>query len=200
LIATAILANASVTGAGDEGRAMSIEELSKRVDELARLLKGEFQLKSETDVEFEVALGRLVDGGEVLVEGEGAARLVRAQRDDGGFSRLRFQAGLLHNFLESYRIAVRSLTLLIDGPMPAKDLARRTLSMGDRMFLTGDVVQRESVCKPNLENALQSFREAGYLTGGEGGPQRLAAGFETPEALTKIEQGLVMYLHSSDEI
>jgi glycerol-3-phosphate O-acyltransferase len=120
------------------------------------------------------------------VEGEGPDALVRIVSSE----RVAFHAGLLRNFIESYIVAARALEFVLASPMPAKDLLKKALGLGDRMFLTGEIAQREAVCKPNIENALQSFRDAGYLSGGEGGPQRLAAGHDTAEAVKALEAGL----------
>ncbi len=161
--------------------------LASRVQELAVMLRPEFQLKSESDVEFDEALSRLLDGGEIALKGKGEDVMVRVRDGDDAMARLAFHAALIRNFVESYRVAAHSLQLLLGGPMPAKDLLKKALGAGERMFLTGDIQQREAVCKPNLENALATFRAAGYLSGGEGGPQRLTKGNDTAEGVARIE-------------
>jgi glycerol-3-phosphate O-acyltransferase len=183
---TGLLASALVAepAAREDGVAKRV--VLDRVTELTRLLKPEFQLKSETDVEFDTALDRLVEAGEVEVTGEGPASSIRIASSE----RIAFHAGLLRNFVESYIVAARSLELLLDAPMPAKELLKKALGTGERMFLTGEIAQREAVSKPNIENALQSFRDAGYLSGGEGGPQRLAPGHDTLDAVRALEASL----------
>ena len=47
--------------------------------------------------------------------------------------------------------------------MPPKDLIKRTMTLGERMFLAGDVARREAVNRPLIENAHTSFVDLGYL-------------------------------------
>lgn len=169
-------------------------ELAGRVRELAGRLKSEFPLESDTDLEFEVALARLVDGGELEIVGLGDDAQVRVRDDRGAEDGIRFHAAVLRNFVESYCVAAHSLRLLLDGPMSAKDLLEKALGVGERMFLTGAIQQREAVSKPNIENALATFRAAGYLSGGEGGPQRLTKDHDTVETVARVEAELEQFL------
>lgn len=191
LAATALLTHPDADDAG-----VRRSELADRAIDLAHLVRPEFQLKSDSDVEFDTALDRLVEGGEVTVAGDGRDAIVKPRVDGGGRERLVFHAGLLRNFVESYYVAARALELLLEAPMPAKDLLKKAIGTGERLFLTGEIAQREAVSKPNLENALQSFRDAGYILGGEGGSQRLATGHDTVDAVRAIEARFRGYLSS----
>ncbi|MBM4363922.1 MAG: hypothetical protein FJ104_14680, partial [Deltaproteobacteria bacterium] len=72
-------------------------------------------------------------------------------------------AALLRNFLESYRVAARGLGALSKGPLAEKELLRRLLDTGQRMFFTGEIERAEAVSQPNLKNALASFVDHGLL-------------------------------------
>lgn len=186
LVATAVLAPPG----GKTGIARGA--LRARVAGLMELFKHEFQFRSEHEAEFDRALRQMIEQGDLVVDGEQDEAHVRIA-DDAAEGRVRFTAGLVRNFVESYRIAARALGLLLQGSMPAKELLRKALALGERMYLTGEILQREAISKPNLENAFMAFREAGYLTGGDGGPQRLVTGYDTPEAIRAIEARLVEY-------
>jgi glycerol-3-phosphate O-acyltransferase len=187
LVALAALA------ASREPGGMALSALREEVARLAELFKHEFQFRSERDTGFEQALARMSERGELVVEGVGEQALVRIP-DREAEDRLRFDAGIVRNFVESYRVAARALAGLRKGSVPARELQRKTMALGERMYLTGEILQREAVSKPNIDNAFTAFREAGYLLGGEGGPQRLASGYDTVEALEAIEARFTQYL------
>jgi glycerol-3-phosphate O-acyltransferase len=96
----------------------------------------------------------------------------------------------MRNFVEGYRVAARGLTLLLKGPLSDKDLVKRTLAIGNRMYLSDDVEMRESVSKPLLQNAVLAFREEGYLRAADG-KVSLAESFAYAEAVSTIEGRLV---------
>lgn len=188
----ALVANALLASPGaSSGRTRTA--LRERFVWLAKVLSHEFQFRREPSAEFDAALAGLVESGELVFEGEGEDARVSASSDQA-LEQLRFQAGLVRNFLESHRIAVRALSLLLRGTMPAKDLLKKSLALGERMYLAGEVLQREAVSKPNLENAFAALRESGVLVGGDGGPQRLVAPHDTEAALREMEQRLMAYL------
>jgi glycerol-3-phosphate O-acyltransferase len=114
--------------------------------------------------------------------------LAAGEGDDGWSAEvwLRLYAAILRNFLEGYRVAARGLTFLLKGPAPEKDLMKKALALGTRMFLSGDIELREAVSKPLLQNALQSFREEGYLRSVDG-KHALTASFASAEAVAAIE-------------
>lgn len=185
LVATAVLV------APPEG--VTRGALREEVAALGRLFEHEFQFRADGDTGFEQALSRMVARGVLALEGEGDDARVRIP-DDVAADRVRFEAGLVRNFVESYRLAARALGVLLKGSIPARDLLKKALALGERMYLTGEILQREAVSKPNLENAFAAFRDAGYLTGGEGGPQRLAPGHDTAEALAALEARFIRLL------
>jgi glycerol-3-phosphate O-acyltransferase len=167
--------------------------LRDRVEDLARLFKGEFHFRAEGDAEFDDTLAILIETGDLELLGSGDTAVIRAA-SDASAERVEFLAGLIRNFLESYKIAARALGFLLKGPMLAKDLVKKAMALGDRMYLTGEIQQREAISKPNIENAFSLFRDLGYLSGGDGGPQRVVAGYDTEVALATIEGRFIEYL------
>jgi hypothetical protein len=67
-----------------------------------------------------------------------------------------------------------------------KDLVKRTITAGERMFLAGEIARREAVSRPVLENAYASFVDQGYLAKSEG-KLYLTASYATPSAVRTIE-------------
>ena len=66
------------------------------------------------------------------------------------------------------RVAARGLTLLLRGPLASKELTKRTLTLGQRLFLAGEVSRREAISRPLLENAYAAFVDQGYLAQADG--------------------------------
>ena len=54
-------------------------------------------------------------------------------------------AGLLRNFVESYRIAARGLSGLKSGPLDSKELVKQTLATGRMMYLSGEVERLQRI-------------------------------------------------------
>jgi glycerol-3-phosphate O-acyltransferase len=67
---------------------------------------------------------------------------------------------ILVNYLEGYRVAARALSFLKDGPLSSKDLQKRALGLGNRMFFAGEISRREAITKPILYNGLLAFADA----------------------------------------
>jgi len=68
-------------------------------------------------------------------------------------------AETLANYLEGYRVAARTLALAIGQPLSLKDFYKRALAAGNRMFFAGEILRREAVTKPILQNALLAFAD-----------------------------------------
>ena len=103
---------------------------------------------------------------------------------------LQTYAAIIRSFIEGYRVAARALTLLVKGPLTEKDLVKRALVLGDRMYLSNDIELREAVSKPLIVNALTAFREEGYLRL-QAGKYSLTDSFATAEAVGAIEGRIV---------
>jgi glycerol-3-phosphate O-acyltransferase len=177
LIATALLAS--------PGAPLALETLRERVLALSRLFKYEFTFRAdapfETIFEEEIAameadgeLVRIVNAGTIVPKGEDGRDIVR------------LYARVLENFLEGYRVAARGLGALLRGPMTPRDLVKRAIPSGERMFLAGEISRREAVNRPLLENAYASFVDQGYVARKEG-KLALTESYATPSAVATIE-------------
>jgi glycerol-3-phosphate O-acyltransferase len=145
----------------------SVREL---VRNLSRLFKFEFMFRADASFEhiFDETLagmqadGELVRDGDLLAAGPGHLGL-----DGAGW--ISFHAAALRNFVEGYLVAARGLEFLLKGPLTKKDLVARSLKVGQRMALQGDIERTEAVERPLLENAFEAFLDQGYLArSGEG--------------------------------
>jgi glycerol-3-phosphate O-acyltransferase len=163
-----------------------------RVQELSRLFKYEFRFRADAsfDTIFEATLAGMVADGDLerrgtdLVAGPGRAGWT-------GHQWLLAYAGLLRNFVESYRIAARGLAGLEKGPLDSKDLLKQTLATGRLMYLSGEVERAEAVSKPLMENAFAAFQDLGYVANAAGQMQ-LPEGKE--DAVRTLEESIAKYL------
>ncbi len=185
LVATALLARLS-----SEVAPLSLETVRERVLGLARLFKYEFTFRADAPFEtiFEEEIAAMEADGELarIVQrpSEGAGGIVPKGED--GTETVRLYARLLENFVEGYRVAARGLGVLLRGPMASKELTKRAIQVGERMFLAGEIARREAVSRPMLENAYASFVDQGYVSRKEG-KLALTESYATASAVGTIE-------------
>jgi glycerol-3-phosphate acyltransferase-like protein len=74
--------------------------------------------------------------------------------------------------------------------MASKELVKRAMTLGERMFLAGEIARREAVSRPLLENAYSSFVDLGYL-GRTEGKLALNESYATPSAVATVESRIV---------
>jgi glycerol-3-phosphate O-acyltransferase len=101
-------------------------------------------------------------------------------------------AGLLRNFVESYRIAARGLSGLKSGTLDSKELIKQTLATGRLMYLSGEVERAEAISKPLIQNALSAFQDLGHVILA-GGQLQLPAGSKD-ESIPALEDSIARYL------
>lgn len=181
------------------GKPVSMQLLHDRVHHLSRLFKHEFRFRA--DLPFEAILEETVtameQAGELERRPEGIARGA-GHAGWTGHVWLQTYASILRSYVEGYRVAARTLGALVRGPMTDKDLVKRGLSVGNRMFLSGEVELREAVSKPTLENALLAFKDEGYLTVSDG-KYGLTDSFASDAAVSAIEGRIAGYLEMVPE-
>jgi glycerol-3-phosphate O-acyltransferase len=182
LIASALLAH--------PGPPMPIAAVRDRVLWLSRLFKYEFAFRADAPFEriFEQEVAALEEDGEIArtirKPSEGAVEIVPKGED--GRSQIELYARLIANSVEGYRIAARGLGPLLRGPLAPKELVKRAMTHGERMFLAGETARREAVSRPLLENAYTSFVDLGYLTRVDG-KLALNESYATASAVGTIE-------------
>jgi glycerol-3-phosphate O-acyltransferase len=162
LIATALRAH--------PGPPMGVAAVRDRVLWLSRLFKYEFTFRADAPFEriFDDELRALEALGEIArVPAKGGEPGITPAGDEGR-KQIALYGSLLENSVEGYRLAARALTMLLRGPLPAKDVVKRAITLGERMFLSGELRRREAVTRPLVENAFASFVDQGYVEKADG--------------------------------
>jgi glycerol-3-phosphate O-acyltransferase len=173
--------------------------LEERVRTLSRLFKFEFMFRADATFEqnFAETLADMLSAGELAKTETGD--IVAGPGHDGlaGEGWIDFYASIALTFLESYRIAARGLASILKGPASLKDLVKRALAAGDRMFLAGEIERREAVSRPTIENAYLAFADQGYISVSQG-KVSLTESFATQAAVGAIESKLVGYFATEE--
>ncbi len=173
--------------------------LEERVRTLSRLFKFEFMFRADATFEqnFAETLADMLSAGELAKTETGD--IVAGPGHDGlpGEGWIDFYASIARTFLESYRIAARGLASLLKGAASQKDLVKRAIAAGDRMFLAGEIERREAVSRPTIENAYLAFADQGYISVSQG-KISLTESFATQAAVGAIESKLVGYFAAEE--
>jgi glycerol-3-phosphate O-acyltransferase len=155
----AALISSALLVQGDE-EAVSEHALRERVRKLSRLFKYDFMYRADTDFDaiFADALGEMLRAGEV-------ERFVDRIRpaDGAAGDHVQIYAVMIRSYFESYLLAAKGLIGLPSEGLSKKDWLKRTLSMGQRLYLAGDLQDRESIAKPKLETALLALKDHGLV-------------------------------------
>jgi glycerol-3-phosphate O-acyltransferase len=166
--------------------------LGERVQSLSRLFKYEFQFRADATFEtiFLETLAEMQRDGEVVRDDAGNVRLAPPGE---GRERALLHAAMVKSFVEGYRAAARGLSALLKGPLAPKDLVKRSLAIGERMFLAGEIERREAVSRPIVENALLAFADQSYI-GRDDGKYVLPESYASQDAVRTIEARIASYL------
>jgi glycerol-3-phosphate O-acyltransferase len=168
--------------------------LEERVQKLSRLFKFEFMFRADATFEqnFAETLAEMVAAGELSQSASGEVMAGPGHDGLDGDGWISFYTSIARTFLESYRIAARGLAVLLRGPVSQKDLVKRAIAAGDRMFLAGEIERREAVSRPNIENAYLAFADQGYISVSQG-KVSLTESFATAQAVEAIEAKIIGY-------
>jgi glycerol-3-phosphate O-acyltransferase len=170
------------------GPPVAVAMVRERAHSLSKLFKHEFRFRADASFEdiFEGTVSAMAAAGELRRTSDDMLDLGASRDGWPAEVWLLTYAAIIRNFIEGYRVAARGLTALLKGPMSEKELIRRSLILGDRMYLSNDIELREAVSKPLIANALVAFREEGYLRLRDG-RYALTESFDSPEAVSTIE-------------
>jgi glycerol-3-phosphate O-acyltransferase len=140
----------------DTEQRAKISRLNARVQQLSRLFKHEFIYRTDANFDqiFDDALRDMTRDGEIEVD-DGYAQAAEGVLRH----RLERYAVMLQTFFESYLLALRGAEIVLDGPIPKKDWYKRTLALGQQMYLAGEIERRESLSKLKLETALKALQD-----------------------------------------
>ncbi len=167
--------------------------LRERVRSLSRLFKYELQFRADASFEqiYDETLAAMVTDLELVRDG-GLVRIA----DADGHAQVVLYARTVRNFVEGYRVAARGLSSLLRGPLAQKDLTKRAITAGERMFLAGEIEQRESVSRPVFESAYHAFVDQGYAARVEG-KLTLPESYASADAVRTIEAKIAHFLTSA---
>lgn len=176
---------------------ISRTQLGSRAQSLSRLLKYELQFRADASFEtiFDETLDSMLRDGEIelrVVHGESDPLVVLARAGEGG-ERALLHVRMVVSFIEGYRVAARACAALLRGPLTAKELVKRAITTGERMFLAGELGCREAVSRPVLENALLAFVDQGYLARSDG-KYVLPESYASADAVRVIEGRITAFL------
>jgi glycerol-3-phosphate O-acyltransferase len=182
------------------GPELALATVRDRTRELSDLFKHEFRLNGNGrfEVGFDATLQAMQAAGEIELFADGRIDLGSGRDGWNGQVWLRTYAAVLRNFLEGYRVAARSLGGLLRGPLLEKELLKRSLALGHRMYLGGEIERHEAVSKPILQNALLAFKDEGYVQLREG-KYSLTTSFDSADAVRAIEGRLAGYLEANED-
>ena len=168
--------------------------LEERVRNLSRLFKFEFMFRADATFEqnFAETLGEMAAAGELLLAPNGDVAPGRGHDGWSGEAWIDFYASVARTFLESYRVAARGLSVLQKGPASQKDLVKRSIAAGERMFLAGEIARPEAVTRSTIANAYLAFADQGYVSVSQG-KVTLTESFATPAAVAAIESKIAGY-------
>lgn len=71
-----------------------------------------------------------------------------------GSKKLKSYADLIHNYLESYWIVIKSCLYLKKNPQTSKDWLKKIRSLGDRMYRKGEILRIEALSQSNYSNVM----------------------------------------------
>tara|TARA_B100001750_G_scaffold222955_1_gene212779 strand:+ start:673 stop:3171 length:2499 start_codon:yes stop_codon:yes gene_type:complete len=161
-VPAALVANAIQVGE----EPVAVPTLVERVGELMALFEHELNVTEDPAELVEAALADMERSGEIERRADG----VRAG-DAAAGKNVEVYGDMLRSYFEAYLLAARAVSTLppkggeVDG-MQRKEWLKKTLELGQRMYLAGELEHRESISKPKLETAIRALKERGLLTYG----------------------------------
>ena len=183
-VPSAMIAAAVLTSGGEP---LTEPMLRERVRKLSRLFKYEFMYRADAtfDEIFDDALAQMLAEGELerVVD-----RIQPAEGDAGEL--LSIYAMMLRTYFETYRLAVRGATDLLDDTMGKKEWVKRTLATGQRMYLAGDLELRESLSKMRLDTAINALKDLGVLRFPDANELGIGEAIDGPATLEELEAQL----------
>ncbi len=170
---------------------ISVGTLRERVRQLSRVFKYEFMYRADATFGeiFDDALAHMLEVGEL----ERIADHVRPAEGPLAL-RLPLYREMLRTYFESYRLAARASKVLLEETTSRKDWIKRALALGQRMYLAGEIEQRESLSKSRLEGALLALRDHGLVRFAQNDGLRAGAQMRDEGDVREAEQKLAAFL------
>ena len=174
-------------------RTVSRRTLSARVEELARAFHHEFTFQPEQGfgAELDATLEAMSARGEIVIQGD---RVMQSQGRDGTL--VPMYAAMLTPYIEGYLLALRGGSMLADEEraLSKKEWIKQTLTEGQRMYLSGELVLRESLSKHKLETAIKAMRDHDLMALDDEGNLIPGPSGQTRDAWAQYERRLSAFL------
>lgn len=81
-----------------------------------------------------------------------------------GNRKLKPFADLIHNYLESFWIVIRSCLYLKKSPQAKKEWLKKIITLGDRMYKKGEVLRPEALSQSNYQNVIIFLEDSKLIT------------------------------------
>jgi len=81
-----------------------------------------------------------------------------------GRIKLKSFAGLIHNYLESCWIVVRSCSYLKKSPLVEKEWLKKIRTLANRLYRKGEILRKESLSQSNYINVIKLLEEMGLIS------------------------------------
>ncbi|MEA3471092.1 MAG: 1-acyl-sn-glycerol-3-phosphate acyltransferase, partial [Thermodesulfobacteriota bacterium] len=96
-------------------------------------------------------------------------------------------AGLIHNYIESYWVAMRGCSYLKNKKRQEKDLLKRIQKLGVKMYKKGEISKAEAVSQSNYKNALRFLSESDIVNVAYGKDEKEAKIYALTDDKIEIE-------------
>jgi glycerol-3-phosphate O-acyltransferase len=151
-IATSILSSVN-----DE---ISIYKIIEDYGFFKRLFRHEFVFDDSVDDAEEVnaVLSYIQERGMIAGHEDGERAWIEVK--GRGRRTLMHFSGLIHNYIESYWVAIRGCAYLKSKKRQEKDLLKRMQKLGVKMYKKGEISKAEAVSQSNYKNALRFLSES----------------------------------------
>lgn len=139
--------------------------LWQRFADLGKLFQFEFRLPSGEKLQdsFSKALSEFTELGALHRDSDGRFHIGQSHTGIAAGNWLGMLSAMIVNYIEGYRIAARSLALVISSTLSERDFVKRALTIGQRMYFSGEITRREAASKPILLNALLAFAASRHV-------------------------------------
>lgn len=107
-----------------------------------------------------------------------------------GGAKLKPFAGLIHNYLESYWIVIRSMVYLKKKPLTQREWLAKIRTLGNWMYRKGEVLRAEALSQSNYINAIKFLEDAELIVSqskeDKGGRREVSYGLKDNRAQLEV--------------
>lgn len=137
-----------------------------RFCEIAGLFQFEFRIATDAQLRsaFDATVREFIELSILESTSEESLQFGPANPGNDARQWLTMLSSIIINYLEGYRVAARTLSVVLEAPLSERDFVKRALAIGQRMYFSGEITRREATSKPIVQNALLAFAARRILT------------------------------------